>query len=222
MRAFVILYAAAIAIGFAAMARAEVPESGVPPEPAGDSEFSNLWTSNPFSRPLREAPPAAEESSDFVLLGIAHIEGKPLVSVLERSRRSTLMLGQIDATSGGDGVLTITQDTDPKKVAAVIKVSGKEHKIGFDLNSAQVSVDANGNPVDGRPANPINPRSNPGVPPPPNYNPSIPAPRTSGGIQTPGVPMPDQVVQRRRRIIVPAAQPLPAGNANSSNAPATP
>ena len=123
----------AVLLGFHGRLSA-APEGGDEPIPTAlkPGRYEALWENSPFLRPLNAA-------ESYVLTSVAHIDGKPLVTVLNTSTNERFMLTP-EINRQGWRLLDLRTDPNPRNVMARISVNGEEMAVRF--NDEQLAANA--------------------------------------------------------------------------------
>src|ERR1700677_391923 len=120
------------AIGFSAVgfhtttARADdippVPASdnGVPGDGYDSARYEALWTKSPFAV---ETPEAAPDSPDFMLVGVASVDGVSYASVIDKKTQQHFLVST-DKASDGLTLTSITPAHDGIDTTAVVQKDG--------------------------------------------------------------------------------------------------
>ena len=88
------------------------------PEALAEDQFGSLMGNSPFTRSL-------DLSSEFALTGIAHIEGKPVVTLMHRETKKTVVVSDIPNDAGWK-MVGVSPGTSLDVAAAQILVAGGE------------------------------------------------------------------------------------------------
>jgi hypothetical protein len=194
------------------------------------SRYTALWEKSPFQLESI-APPTVSEglSQRFALTGIAHIDGEPMVFVMERATQQRLMLKKA-AEQGGISLVQIDMQQKYNDSTATIRQGGEVGVLKFDASGAPAGMPMpvpggiSGGPVPqpqgfnplgvpqnvpGAPvtANAQDPFGQGAAPQPPGVVPGVPGPGIPPGGQLQQIPNPQQPGPPRvirRRAIVPA------------------
>lgn len=102
------------------------------------SRYEDLWKNSPFQLESI-APPTVSEglAQRYALTGIAHIDGEPLVFLMERATQQRLMLEK----KGEKGGISLVQVDEQKKYdesTATIRRGGEVGVIKFDVSASSV------------------------------------------------------------------------------------
>ena len=196
------------------------------------SRYEGLWKNSPFQLESI-APPTVSEglAQRYALTGIAHIDGEPLVFLMERATQQRLMLEK-EGEKGGISLVQVDEQKKYDESTATIRRGGEVGVIKFDVSASSVGQPMpmptvpgmpGGNAQAGMPppvpgVNGVQPGTVPGQPAAPFVQGGAPH-NTTGvvpGVPGPGIPQNGQVQPGtdvpqpgpprviRRRAIVPA------------------
>lgn len=188
----------AIACGTPGAVSVRADDATLPGDGYSASRYEDLWKKSPFAVATAEAAP---DSPDFMLVGIASVDGVSYASVIDKKTQEHFIVAS-DRPSDGLSLTSITPGHDGIETFAVMQKDGQP----ITLKLESVAAGAPG--VPGGAAAPVNSMPMPGsVPPAIN----IPMPGTASNF--PGRPL----IPRYRRPPIhlpppptPSSQPAPA------------
>ena len=94
------------------------------PKPLSSARYEALWLNSPFLRSLNAA-------ESYVITGVTHIDGKPLVTLCNTSTGERFMLSN-EKNSQGWRLIFLRSDANPKNVIARVSVGDEEMTVRFD------------------------------------------------------------------------------------------
>ena len=134
------------------------------PKPLDSAHYEALWINSPFLRSLNAA-------ESFVITGVTHIDGSPLVTLRNTSTGERFMLSNVK-NSQGWRLVFLRSDINPKNVMARVSMNEEEMTVRFDdqqlsdkalLKAAQgvTGQTPNTNPASAKPGAIPAPQANP-------------------------------------------------------------